>query len=94
MLQALWELICISTTAQLGVTPVMLYHFHQFAPWFLIANLLIVPCAGLLLATVLCVVLLSPTSILGLWATWLLRQELVATDAVTRWVSSLRCWLI
>lgn len=89
VLWAVWGLICISTAAQLGVMPVMLYHFHQFAPWFLIANLLIVPFAGLLLATVLCVVLLSPTSVLGLWATWLLRQELVVTDAVTRWVSSL-----
>ncbi|MBR3412876.1 MAG: ComEC family competence protein [Bacteroidales bacterium] len=94
LLVAVWELICLSTAAQMGVMPVMLYHFHQFAPWFLIANLLIVPFAGLLLATVLCVVLLSPTSLLGLWTTELLRLELVATDAVTRWVSSLPCAML
>ena len=94
LLVAVWGLICLSTAAQVGVMPVMLYHFHQFAPWFLIANLLIVPFAGLLLATVLCVVLLSPTSALGLWATGLLRLELEATDAVTRWVSSLPCAML
>ena len=94
LLVAVWGLICLSTAAQVGVMPVMLYHFHQFAPWFLIANLLIVPFAGLLLATVLCVVLLSPTSVLGLWATGLLRLELEATDAVTRWVSSLPCAML
>ena len=39
-------------------------------------------------------VLLSPTSFLGLWATGLLRLELEATDAVTRWVSSLPCAML
>ena len=89
VLAAVWGLVCLSTAAQLAVMPVMLYHFHQFAPWFLIANLLIVPFAGLLLATVLCVALFSPSGVLGGCAAWLLGQELAVTDAVTRWVASL-----
>ena len=84
-----WKLICLTTTAQLGSLPLVLYHFHQFSPWFFIANLVIVPFAGVLLATALCMVALAPLSWVGAAATWLLRQELTAVDAVTHWVASL-----
>ena len=84
-----WKLICLTTAAQLGSLPLVLYHFHQFSPWFFIANLVIVPFAGVLLATALCMVALAPLSWAGAAATWLLRQELTAVDAVTRWVASL-----
>ena len=84
-----WRLICLTTSAQLSTAPLMLYHFHQFTPWFLIANLTIVPLAGLLLATIMCMVAFARLPLLGGAATWLLRQELTATDALTRWVGTL-----
>ena len=62
----------------------MLYHFHQFPLYFLIANLTVVPFAGVLLASVLLMLLVG-----GGWATTLLRYELVAVDRLTRWISSL-----
>lgn len=84
-----WSLICLTTAAQLGSAPFVLYHFHQFSPWFLVANLLIVPFAGVMLATALGMVILVKLPLLGSAATWLLRQELVAADALTRWVGTL-----
>ena len=84
-----WKLICLTTAAQLFSAPFVLYHFHQFSPWFLIANLLIVPFAGVLLATALGMIALVRLPLLGGAATWLLRQELMATDALTRWVGTL-----
>ena len=61
----------------------------MFSPWFLVANLLIVPFAGVLLATALGMVILAKLPLLGSAATWLLRQELVAADTLTRWVGTL-----
>ena len=84
-----WKLICLTTAAQLATAPFVLYHFHQFSPWFLVANLLIVPFAGVMLATVAGMVILAKLPLLGSAATWLLRQELVAADALTRWVGTL-----
>jgi competence protein ComEC len=40
--------LAVSVGAQLGVTPVMLLHFGQLSPLGVIANLLVVPLAGLL----------------------------------------------
>ena len=82
--QKAWQLICLSTSAQVATLPLVLYHFHQFPLYFLIANLTIVPFAGVLLATVLLMLLTG-----GGLMTTLLRGELVAVDALTRWIASL-----
>ena len=79
-----WQLICLSTAAQVATLPLVLYHFHQFPTYFLIANLTVVPFAGVLLASVLLMLLVG-----GGWATTLLHYELVGVDRLTRWVSSL-----
>ncbi len=41
--KSLWNLLSVSLSAQLGTLPVSLYYFHQFAAYFLIGNLLIIP---------------------------------------------------
>ena len=82
--QKAWQLICLSTSAQITALPLVLYHFHQFPLYFLIANVTVVPFAGVLLATVLLMLLVG-----GGWATTLLHYELVAVDRLTRWISSL-----
>ena len=40
---------CLSLSAQLATLPIMMFYFHQFPVYFLIANLLVVPFAGVLL---------------------------------------------
>lgn len=79
-----WQLLCLSTSAQVATLPLVLFHFHQFPLYFLIANLTIVPFAGVLLATVLLMLLTGSG-----WVTSLLSGELVAVDRLTRWISSL-----
>ncbi len=43
MVKYVWGLFCVSLSAQLGVTPLCIYYFHQFPVYFLLTNLLIVP---------------------------------------------------
>lgn len=52
-----WNLFTISTAAQLGVFPLVLYYFGTFPTYFFITNLLIVPLIGIVLYAV--VLLLS-----------------------------------
>lgn len=90
----LWDLVCLSTSAQLATLPLTLYYFHQFPTYFLVANIVIVPFAGLLLGTVLLLVVVAGWPWGCDLAALLLRWELVAADAVTRWVASLPCALM
>lgn len=40
---------CLSLSAQLGTLPFVLYYFHQFTPYTLLANILVIPAAYLLI---------------------------------------------
>lgn len=44
-----WDLLTVSTAAQLGVFPLVLYYFGTFPTWFFITNLLVVPLVGVII---------------------------------------------
>lgn len=48
-LRFLWQLFTSSTSVQVAVAPIMLYHFHQFGLWFWLHNLYAVPAMNLAL---------------------------------------------
>lgn len=45
----IWNLFCITTTAQIGVFPLVLYHFGTFPTYFFLTNLLVVPLTGIII---------------------------------------------
>jgi competence protein ComEC len=45
----IWQLITVSSAAQMGVLPLSLYYFHQFPGLFMLSNLIIIPCLGAIL---------------------------------------------
>ncbi len=55
----LWSIASVTITAQLGVLPLSLYYFKQFPGLFMLANIVIIPLLGVLLAMGILVVLLS-----------------------------------
>jgi competence protein ComEC len=68
--------LAVSAGAQLGVTPVMLVHFGQLSPLGVVANLLVVPLAGILttggVLTLAVATLYEPLAHLLLQSLWLL----------------------
>lgn len=48
-LDKIWQLSSVTLAAQLATTPLTLYYFNQFPSYFLLANLLAVPLAGIIL---------------------------------------------
>ncbi len=61
----LWSMINVSLAAQLFVTPVSVYYFHQFPNYFLIANLIAIPLSGILIYTGVIFIFLSFIPFLG-----------------------------
>lgn len=68
----LWQGAIVSLAATLATLPVTLATFHQFQPYFLIANIIVVPAAGFLLAFSLLYMLLpcGITAFLARWPLW------------------------
>lgn len=46
----LWELTAVSLAAQLGTISISIYYFHRFPPYFLPANLFVIPLVTIILA--------------------------------------------
>jgi competence protein ComEC len=44
-----WELSCVSTSAQLGTAPLSMYYFHQFPLIYLVTNIFAIPLTGILM---------------------------------------------
>ena len=68
----LWQAALVSLAATLATLPITLGTFHQFQPYFLIANIVIVPAASVLLACSLLYMALpcAATAFLVHWPTW------------------------
>ncbi|NEW78859.1 MAG: ComEC family competence protein [Gelidibacter sp.] len=49
ILDKLWQLLTVSSAAQMGVLPLSLYYFHQFPGLFFVSNLVIIPFLGIIL---------------------------------------------
>lgn len=88
-IEKIWNLAVLSTAAQIGTLPVTLYCFHQFPTYFLIANVTIIPFAGIMLITIALTIALHGCGLLFSWCTSILSFELKCTDRITQWVSTL-----
>ena len=77
----LWQVSMVSLAATLAALPVTLSTFHTFQPYFLIANIIVVPLAALILLLALLYMLLPcPLFAAPLW--WLLESSDRLTAAV------------
>lgn len=81
----LWASAVVSVSATLATLPITLSVFHRFSLYFLIANVLVVPAAGLVLGLSLLYIAFPQWGALGGVLEWLLRM----VDGLTAWVSSL-----
>lgn len=85
----LWDLASLTFAAQLAVLPLVLYYFHSFPTYFLIAGVIIVPFAGVILLSALVVVMLHGWPAIADLAAQLLNGLLSMVDAVTLRVGAL-----
>jgi competence protein ComEC len=65
IVEYIWDLTCVSLAAQLATAPISIYYFHQFPSYFLLANLIAIPLAGMLIYTGVVFVFLSFIPLFG-----------------------------
>ena len=76
MLNAIWQMISITLSAQILTLPVILYNFHQFPLLFLFINLIVIPLSEIILFVLLFLVLAAKWASLA-WLTGWLAQGLL-----------------
>ncbi len=83
------ELFIVSLCAQLGVFPIVLYHFGTFPVYFFISNLLLVPLMGIILYTSVPFLLFSLLRDIGLFS--ILSQLL---KLLVQWLVNLSFYIV
>jgi competence protein ComEC len=83
-----WDISCVTITAQLGVLPLSLYYFHQFPGLFLVSNLVILPGLGMLLGGGIIIIALSLLNLLPETLVSLYASLLDALLWVVEWIAS------
>lgn len=76
-----WELISLSTAAQILTFPICLYYFHQFPTVFLLTNIILVPLSTIILFVEIFLVAFSWIPLVGIyigkltwWLVWLMNK--------------------
>lgn len=92
-LKKIRSLFCVSLVAQLAVMPLTLFYFHTFPPYFLVANMTVIPLAGLLLGSVLLMLLVAwwPLAFkaVGALTSFLLATTEHITSVIASWPNAL-----
>lgn len=85
----IWNFTTVSIAAQLAVTPFILYYFNQFPIYFIVANVLIVPFVGIILATAILMLIFHNIGIIGQIFEYLFSKEITFIDWITTFTSKL-----
>ena len=80
----IYNMVGVSVAAQIGVAPLIAYHFGRFSTYFLLTNFLVIPAATIILYGALLVVLLPSCGSALLWIVGLLNKAL-------GWISQMPC---
>lgn len=89
-----WELITVSTAAQLGVMPLSLYYFHQFPGLFFLSNLIIIPFLGLILGAGFFVLIVSFFTDLPSWMHDSYERLINTMNRTVAWVAKQEDFLV
>ncbi|MBL7702313.1 MAG: ComEC family competence protein [Ferruginibacter sp.] len=84
-----WQLVSVSTAAQLLTFPVCIYYFHQFPNLFLISNLIAVPLSAIILYAEIILVAFSWIPFVATWLGKLVTGLVWAMNKIILWINEL-----
>ncbi len=85
----IWQLLSVSTAAQLLTFPVCIYYFHQFPNLFLLSNLIAVPLSTLILYAAMVLISFSWVPFLGLYLGKIVGGLTWVMNACILWINDL-----
>ncbi len=88
-----WQLLTVSTAAQLGVLPLSLYYFHQFPGLFFMSNLIIIPFLGMILGVGILIIILATLKILPAFLAIFYEKIIFLLNQTVGWIAEQESFL-
>lgn len=89
LLDKVWALIAVSLAAQLGTSPLSIFHFHQFPNLFILSNLYAIPLAFLILYFAIGLIMVSPIPLLSKLVGWMLNWLLTILNTCIKYTEAI-----
>jgi competence protein ComEC len=80
--EKMWELTCLSASAQIAIAPLSLLYFHQFPNYFILTNLLIVPLLSIVIYSGVLFLTTAHIPFISIVTTWLLQKSLLLMNGL------------
>lgn len=59
IIQYIWDIVTVSTAAQIGAMPLSIYYFHQFPGLFFLTNIIVLPLIGVIMIVGLIAIIIA-----------------------------------
>jgi len=82
ILEKIWEITCLSVSAQVVVVPLSILYFHQFPNYFILTNLLIVPLLSVVIYAGVIFFITSSIPFISVVTAWLLQKSLLLMNTL------------
>ena len=84
----IWEILTVSSAAQIGVLPLSLYYFHQFPGLFMLSNLVIIPFLGAILIGGIVIIISALLGVLPQFLASIYGYIITAMNNFISWISN------
>lgn len=88
-LRYIWGMITVSTAAQIGTAPLILFYFSRFSTHFLLTNLWVIPMVSLILYSAVLLLILTPFPLLQQMFSGVVDALVSAQNTVLHWIEQL-----
>jgi len=88
-----WKIFTVTLAAQIGVIPISLFYFHQFPGLFIISNLVIIPCLGVILGFGFIIIIFSLLNILPVFLASTYSWIIYLMNSFVGWISNQETFL-
>lgn len=86
-----WGIVSVSIAAQIGTAPLVAYYFGRFSCYFILTNIIVIPCATAILYGTVLVAVLSIIPSVSSWLAGLLIGLVGLLNSSLHWIASLPC---
>lgn len=94
IVQYIWDIITVSTAAQIGAMPLSIYYFHQFPGLFFVTNIIVLPMLGLIMIVGLIAIIIASFGVVPFFIAKPLEFLIEFLNSIIHWVATFEDFII
>jgi competence protein ComEC len=94
IVQYIWDIVTVSTAAQIGAMPLSIYYFHQFPGLFFITNIIVLPLLGVIMIIGLIAIIIACFGIVPFVIAKPLEFLIEFLNSIIHWVATFEDFII